>query len=62
MPVINATIKRAWWHRGAEERIHYIIATSDGGERHLYADRGGGLYPVLHAYLEAQNYSGPSED
>jgi hypothetical protein len=62
VPVINATIKRAWWHRTAEDRIHYVVATTDGGERRLYADRADGLYPVLRAYLDAQGYTGPSED
>jgi hypothetical protein len=38
------------------------MADPDGGGRHLYADHGDGLDPVLRAYLDAQGYTGPSED
>lgn len=52
-------ILRAWRHTGEEGRIHYMIRTHDGVDRHLYVDDGTGLGRVLNEALLAQGYSGP---
>lgn len=60
---IKLEIVRAWYHHGLQDRIHYIVRTSEGRERHLYADRvqDPGLYKLLHTELGAVDYTGPKK-
>lgn len=47
-----ASIVRVFRTRYEPARIHYIITTASGGERHLYIDRGNPLYDVLLGHLK----------
>lgn len=61
MPRIpNITITKAWRHRNESGRIHYMVTTHDGGERHLYCADDSGLGRLLDAALHAQGYEGPA--
>lgn len=46
------TIVRVFRTRSEPSRIHYIIKTASGHDRHLYVDRGNPLYNVLLGHLK----------
>lgn len=59
MPVLTAAITKAWRHANEPDRIHYTIVRPNGEVRHLYAERGTGLYGVLNEHLLVKGYTGP---
>lgn len=54
MTTIEATIKRAWQHKGEPDRLHYI-AVIDGVDRHLIADRGSDSFERVERFLADQH-------
>lgn len=61
MPRLNGTVQitKAWRHTGETGKIHFIMTTHDGGERHLCERDGRALYRLLDEALLAQGYTGP---
>jgi hypothetical protein len=53
-------IVRAYRTKNEPERIHYILTTYDGRERHLHAPNTSALGRVLDAALKAQGYTMPA--
>lgn len=52
-------VRRAWRHRNEAGRIHYIVTSHEGVERHLYEPEDTALGRLLDAALLAQGYTGP---
>jgi hypothetical protein len=48
-------VRRAWRHRNEAGRIHYIVTSHEGVDRHLYVAED----TLLDAALLAQGYTGP---
>ena len=61
MPRLNGTVQitKAWRHKGESGKIHYIVTTHEGADRHLAASEESGLYQLLDSALLAQGYEGP---
>lgn len=61
MSTTDVSIKRFWRHATEGEKIHYIITTADGGERHLLTSPPNPLYDVLEGHLLARGDEGPAD-
>ncbi|HET7486532.1 MAG TPA: hypothetical protein VFJ85_01290 [Acidimicrobiales bacterium] len=57
--VAGIEVRRAWRHRNEVGRIHYIVTSHEGVERHLYERDDSALGRLLDAALLAQGYTGP---
>ena len=60
MPRLDIPIVTVWTHDSQPDRIHYTVATPEGGRRHLFAKNDTALYHVLRAHLDAIGYEGPA--
>jgi hypothetical protein len=61
MPTVGLAIRRAWRFRSEPDRIHFVVATHEGDDRHLFTQETSALGRVLDEALRAQGYDGPSE-
>jgi hypothetical protein len=61
MPTVGLQIRRAWRYRSEPDRIHFVVATHEGDNRHLFTQEASALGRVLDEALRAQGYEGPSE-
>lgn len=52
-------IRRAWRHSNETGRIHYIVTSHEGVDRHLYVAEESALGRVLNNALLDQGYTGP---
>jgi hypothetical protein len=52
-------IVRAWRYATESDRVHFIVASHDGGRRHLYTPNTSALGRVLDAELNHLGYTMP---